>query len=89
MEPSWHQKSIKNNFLAARTDSRDSQTLLDLPEAAKSSKNLFSVGFKEPERGVRPKDQGDGEVASKSMSPPQKRHFFKDKTINHQPELEY
>ena len=65
-----------------------SWALLVLPEAAKSSKNRFSVGFKEPERGWGQRDPFDVEVASKSMYPPQ-RQFFKDKTINHQPELEY
>ena len=65
-----------------------SWALLVLPEAAKSSKNEFSIGFKEPEEGWA---RTTGVTSSWRVNPcpPPKRQFFKDKTINHQPELEY
>ena len=58
-----------------------SWALLVLPEAAKSSKNRFSVGFNGPGGGWVHRTG----MASKPMLPPPKREFFKDKTINHQP----
>ena len=61
-----------------------SWALLELPEAAKSSKSIFSVGFKEPERGWCRRSGTTGEWPVTPCSPPQKG-FFKDKTINHQP----
>ena len=55
-----------------------SWALLIFPEAAKSSKNRFSVGFKEPERGGI---HGTGTTGD-SMYPPQKGIFQRQ---NHQP----
>ena len=74
MEPSWHQKSIKHHFFAARIDSKTPRRSWRLPEAAKSSKNKFSVRFKEPEEGG---SQTTG-VTARAMSTPLK-HFFQRK----------
>ena len=52
-----------------------SWALLVLPEAAKSSKNRFSVGFKEPEEGW---GKGTG-LTGDSMYPPPKGNFSKTK----------
>ena len=52
-----------------------SGALLELLEAAKSSKNKFSIGFKEPEKGW---GHGTG-VASNPMFPPPKWNFSKTK----------
>ena len=70
--------SSQNHFLAAKIDIRGSQTVLEAPRSSKSSKNRFSVGFKEPERGWGRATGTTGE----SMYPPL-IGIFQDQ--NHQP----
>ena len=59
-----------------------SWALLVLPEAAKSSKNRFSVGFKEPERGWGRRTGLTSRWRVNPCSPPQKAIFQRQ---NHKP----